>query len=167
METAASSVATTRGGSLQNPSPTAPSRKEWRAVSDSQDTTDYVDLEQLKLNRTDERTIYENGREQDGYSNSEMLQQQILNVSRKKGELQQLEIELRAQMIARHEIMEIQSNYESQFTEYANAAARMQEQLHENERSIREAERKLEEKDRELHAIKLDNEAVCLFIHYY
>ncbi|CAA0409582.1 unnamed protein product [Arabidopsis thaliana] len=159
METAASSVATTRGGSLQNPSPTAPSRKEWRAVSDSQDTTDYVDLEQLKLNRTDERTIYENGREQDGYSNSEMLQQQILNVSRKKGELQQLEIELRAQMIARHEIMEIQSNYESQFTEYANAAARMQEQLHENERSIREAERKLEEKDRELHAIKLDNEA--------
>jgi len=42
METAASSVATTRGGSLQNPSPTAPSRKEWRAVSDSQDTTDYV-----------------------------------------------------------------------------------------------------------------------------
>ncbi|KAG7537801.1 hypothetical protein ISN44_As13g016480 [Arabidopsis suecica] len=158
META-SSVAATRGGSLQNQSPTAPSRKEWRAVSDSQDTTDYGDLEQLKLNRTDERTIYENGREQDGFSSSEMLQQQILNVSRKKGELQQLEIELRAQMIARHEIMEIQSNYESQFTEYANASARMQEQLHEKERSIREAERKLEEKDRELHAIKLDNEA--------
>ncbi|XP_010482761.1 PREDICTED: uncharacterized protein LOC104761381 [Camelina sativa] len=158
----ASSVAATRGGSLQNPSPTTPSRKEWRAGSDSQnvgDGSDYVDLEQLKLNRTDERTIYENGREQDGFSDSEMLQQQILNVSRKKGELQQLEIELRAQMFARHEIMEIQSNYESQFTEYANAAARMQEQLHEKERSIREAERKLEEKDRELHAIKLDNEA--------
>ncbi|EOA13163.1 hypothetical protein CARUB_v10026186mg [Capsella rubella] len=160
META-SSVAATRGGSLQIPSPTAPSRKEWHAVSDSQnvgDATDYVDVEQLKLNRTDERTIYESGREQDGFSNSEMLQQQILNVSRKKGELQQLEIELRAQLFARHEIMEIQSNYESQFTEYANAAARMQEQLHEKERSIREAERKLEEKDRELHAIKLDNE---------
>ena len=74
--------------------------------------------------------VVQNGREQDGYSNSEMLQQQILNVSRKKGELQQLEIELRAQMIARHEIMEIQSNYESQFTEYANAAARMQVRFH-------------------------------------
>ncbi|KAL1206630.1 hypothetical protein V5N11_027194 [Cardamine amara subsp. amara] len=160
META-SSVAATRGGSLQNP-PLTPSRKEWRAVSDSQnvgDATDYVDLEQMKVNRTDERTIYENGREQDGYSNSEILQQQLLNVSRQKGELQQLEIELRAQMIARHKIMEIQSNFESQFTEYANAASRMQEQLHEKERSIQEAERKLEEKDRELHAIKLDNEA--------
>ncbi|KFK26984.1 hypothetical protein AALP_AA8G319300 [Arabis alpina] len=160
META-SSTASTRGGSLQNPSP-SPSRKEWRAVSDSHnagDATDYVDLEQLKLSRTDERTIYENGREQDGFSNGELLQQRILTVSRQKGELQQLEIELRAQMVARHEIMEIQNSFESQFTEYANAAARMQEQLHEKERSIREAERMLEEKDRELHAIKLDNEA--------
>lgn len=74
--------------------------------------------------------VAQNGREQDGFSSSEMLQQQILNVSRKKGELQQLEIELRAQMIARHEIMEIQSNYESQFTEYANASARMQVRFH-------------------------------------
>ncbi|CAH2070076.1 unnamed protein product [Thlaspi arvense] len=134
----------TRGGSLQNPS-----KKQWRAVSDSLnvgDATDFADLQQLKLNQTDERTIYENG---------ELLEQQLLNVSREKGELQQLEIELRDQMIAR----QIQSNFESQFTEYANAAARMQEQLHEKERSIREAERKLEEKDRELHAIKLDNEA--------
>ncbi|KFK26987.1 hypothetical protein AALP_AA8G319700 [Arabis alpina] len=161
META-SSVASNRGGSLQNPSQ-SPSRKEWRAVSDSHNVgnaSDY-DLEQLKLNQSDERTIYENGREPvdlDFYgscSDAELLEQRIHAVSRQKGELQQLEIELRAQMMA----MEIQRNFESQSAEYANAAARMQEQLHEKERSIREMERKIEEKDRELHAIKLDNEA--------
>lgn len=37
----------------------------------------------------------------------------------------------------------------------------MQEQLHERDQTIHELERKLEDKDRELHAIKLDNEAVC------
>jgi hypothetical protein len=36
-----------------------------------------------------------------------------------------------------------------------------QEQLREREQAIRELERKMEEKDRELHAIKLENEAVC------
>ncbi|CAH2070068.1 unnamed protein product [Thlaspi arvense] len=166
META-SSVAATRGGSLPNPSPN-PSRKEWRAVPDSHNfgnATDYVDLQQLKLNQTDERTIYENGREpgdldfysitMDGSCSDGELLEQIRNVSRQKGELQQREIELRAQMMA----MEIQRNFESRSAEYENAAARMQEQLHEKERSIREMERKIEEKDRELHAIKLDNEA--------
>ncbi|ESQ43133.1 hypothetical protein EUTSA_v10012857mg [Eutrema salsugineum] len=163
----ASSVAATRGGSLQNPSPT-PSRKEWRAVSDSHNfgnATDYVDLQQLKLNQTDERTIYENGREpgdldfysiaMDGSCSDGELLEQIRSVSRQKGELQQREIELRAQMMA----MEIQRNFESRSAEYENAAARMQEQLHEKERSLREMERKIEDKDRELHAIKLDNEA--------
>lgn len=37
----------------------------------------------------------------------------------------------------------------------------VQEQLHEREQMIHQLERKMEEKDRELHAIKLDNEAVC------
>ena len=36
-----------------------------------------------------------------------------------------------------------------------------QEQLREREQAVHELERKMEEKDRELHAIKLDNEAVC------
>ncbi|KAL1206626.1 hypothetical protein V5N11_027190 [Cardamine amara subsp. amara] len=158
METASSVAASTRGGSLQNPSST-PSRKEWRAVSDSHNVGNSTDYDLEQLNQTDERTIYENGREQvDFYSitmDSELLQEQIHTVSKQKGELQQMEIELRAQMIA----LEIKRNFESKSTEYANAAARMQEQLHEKERSIREMERMLEEKDRELHAIKLDNEA--------
>lgn len=36
-----------------------------------------------------------------------------------------------------------------------------QEQLHEREQHILELEMKLEEKDRELHATKIDTEAVC------
>lgn len=39
----------------------------------------------------------------------------------------------------------------------------MQEQLLEQEQTILDLERKMEEKDREIHAIKLDNEAVCRF----
>ena len=38
--------------------------------------------------------------------------------------------------------------------------------MHEKEENIRELERKIEEKDRELHAIRLDNEAVSLTIIY-
>ncbi|KAF8116836.1 hypothetical protein N665_0014s0097 [Sinapis alba] len=134
----------TRSGSLQNSS----SRKEWRAVSDSHNfgnATDYV-----------------NGREAAGdldyYSitmdDGELLEQ-IRTLSRQQGELQQQEVELRARMLA----VEIQRSFESRSVEYENAAARMQEQLRENDRSIREMERKLEEKERELHAVKLDNEA--------
>ncbi|CAN8252778.1 unnamed protein product [Cochlearia groenlandica] len=155
META-SNAAANRGGSVQNPS-----QKQWRAISDPhnfRNATDY-DMEQLKRNQKDDRTMYEvkllNGTEGDGFSSGELLQKQLHTVSRKQGELQELEIELRTQLIAR----QIHSNFESQFTEYVNAASRMQEQLLEKERSIQEVERKLEEKDRELHAIKLDNEA--------
>lgn len=36
----------------------------------------------------------------------------------------------------------------------------VQEQLHEREQTIHDLEREMEEKDTELHAIKLDNEAV-------
>lgn len=37
----------------------------------------------------------------------------------------------------------------------------VKEQLHEMEQKMHELEMKMEEKDRELHAIKLDTEAVC------
>ncbi|KAJ4907579.1 Uncharacterized protein Rs2_11237 [Raphanus sativus] len=134
----------TRSGSLQNSS----SRKEWRAVSDSHNFANAAD--------------YVNGREAGGdldyYSitvdDGELLEQ-IRTLSRQQGELQHQEVELRARMLA----LEIQRSFESRSVEYENAAARMQEQLRENDRSIREMERKLEEKERELHAVKLDNEA--------
>ncbi|KAL5737025.1 hypothetical protein ACOSQ2_031813 [Xanthoceras sorbifolium] len=168
---AAAGVAATRGGAL--PMPT--SRKEWRAISDHhhhsvRNASDEVDLEQSKLGHSDERTIYEQGRQpadvdfcsirMDGsLDNDNLLPQRLHNIARQREELQRLEIDLRAQMIARTEIMEMQSSFDAQIKEHAGAAAKLQEQLLERDRTIHELERKMEEKERELHAIKLDNEA--------
>lgn len=38
--------------------------------------------------------------------------------------------------------------------------------MHEKDQKIRDLERKMEDKERELHAIRLDNEAVSLTIYY-
>ncbi|KAG6714314.1 hypothetical protein I3842_05G198000 [Carya illinoinensis] len=84
--------------------------------------------------------------------------ERLHNVARQREELQQTEIGFRAQIIARSEIMGMQSNFDAQIKEHANAAMKLQEQLHEREQAMHELERKMEEKDRELHAIKLDNE---------
>ncbi|XP_057463872.1 LOW QUALITY PROTEIN: uncharacterized protein LOC130753729 [Actinidia eriantha] len=149
-----------------------PSRKEWRVVSEqSARNASSEDMERSKLGQSDERTIYEvqQGREPvdvdfcsitiDGSSDNDILQQRLRSVGRRKEELQQIEIELRAQIIARSEIMELQNNYDKQIKEHANANVKLQERLHEMEQTIHELERKMEEKDRELHAIKLDSEA--------
>ncbi|KAK1554910.1 hypothetical protein Q3G72_026251 [Acer saccharum] len=173
---AAAGVTATRGGALPMP-PSASSRKEWRAVSDHhhhhhsvRNASDEVDLEQSKLGQSDERTIYEQGRDpadvdfcsitMDGsLDNDKLLQQRIHSFARQREELQHLEIDLRAQMIARTEIMEMQNSFDAQIKEHAGVAAKLQEQLLERDRTIHELERKMEEKERELHAIKLDNEA--------
>ncbi|XP_048325351.1 uncharacterized protein LOC107414965 isoform X3 [Ziziphus jujuba] len=127
------------------------------------------ELERSKLGSSDERTIYEQGREPldvdfcsitiDGSLDNDLLQQRLHGVARQREELQQIETDLRAQMIARSEIMEIQNSFDARIKEHANAAAKLQEQLHERDQTIHELERKLEDKERELHAIKLDNEA--------
>ncbi|XP_028055006.1 uncharacterized protein LOC114259206 isoform X3 [Camellia sinensis] len=165
---AAAGVAAVRGVSM--PMPTSqPSRKEWRVVSEhSVRNSSSEDLDRSKLGQSDERTIYE-GREPadvdfcsitiDGSLDNDILQQRLHGVARQREGLQQIEIELRAQIIARSEIIEIQNNFDAQITEHANANVKLQEQLHEMEQTIHELERKTEEKDRELHAIKLDNEA--------
>ncbi|XP_062147780.1 uncharacterized protein LOC133856742 isoform X2 [Alnus glutinosa] len=165
--------AAVRGGSIsmpQPPSSSASNRKEWRAVSEHRNAGD-EELERSKLGQSDERTIYEvqQGREPldvdfcsitvDGTLDEDLLPQRLHNVTRQREELQRTEIGLTAQMIARSEIMGMQSNFEAQIKEHANAAAKHQEQLREREHAIRELERKMEEKDRELHAIKLENEA--------
>ncbi|KAG6714315.1 hypothetical protein I3842_05G198000 [Carya illinoinensis] len=169
----------TRGGSLSMQPPsssTSSSRKEWRAVSEHRKAGD-EELERLKLGQTDERTIYEmiwcsikvqQGREPldvdfcsitvDDSLDDDLLLQRLHNVARQREELQQTEIGFRAQIIARSEIMGMQSNFDAQIKEHANAAMKLQEQLHEREQAMHELERKMEEKDRELHAIKLDNE---------
>ncbi|XVF53309.1 hypothetical protein PTKIN_Ptkin05aG0089100 [Pterospermum kingtungense] len=165
---AAASVAAARSGSLPMPSP---SRKEWRAVSEHhvvRNPGDEVELDRSKLGQSDERTVYEHGREPadvdfcsimvDGSLDDDILQQQIRNVTRQREELQQLEVELRAQAIARSRILEIQSSCDAKIKSHVNTAAKLEEQLRESERTIHELERKMEEKDRELHAIKVEKE---------
>ncbi|KAL2339563.1 hypothetical protein Fmac_007503 [Flemingia macrophylla] len=169
MEATAAVAAAVRGASLQMPSP---SRKEWRAVAEhhhSARNPDDEELDNAKLGQSDERTIYEQGREPfdvdfcsitvDGTLDNDILQQQLHNVVRQRQEFLQMEIELKAQLIARTEIMEIRNSFDAQLKEHVTNANKLQEQLCERERTLHELERKMEEKDRELHAIKLDNEA--------
>ncbi|XAR71589.1 hypothetical protein NMG60_11017939 [Bertholletia excelsa] len=167
----AAGVDAARGVSLPMSS-SQPSRKEWRIVSEhSVRSAGSEDLERSKLGQSDERTIYEvqQGREPadvdfcsinvDENLDNDILQQRLHNVARQREELQQMEVELRAQIIARSEIMEMRNNFDVQIKEQANANIELQEQLHEMEQTVRDLERKMEEKDRELHAIKRDNEA--------
>ncbi|XP_050236547.1 uncharacterized protein LOC126686516 isoform X2 [Mercurialis annua] len=162
-------VASSRGSSL----PISSSRKEWRAISDHHSVRNGVDeeMERSNLGQSDERTIYEvqHRREPadvdfcsitvDGSLDNNILQQRIHAITRQREELQQMEIELKAQMIARSDIIEMQNSFDSRIKEHKDSAAKLQEQLHEREQAIHELERRMEEKGRELHAIKLDNEA--------
>ncbi|KAL1059858.1 hypothetical protein V6Z11_1Z001300 [Gossypium hirsutum] len=167
---AAAAVAAARGGALPMSSS---SRKEWRAVSDHhlvRNHGDEVEMDRSKLGQSDERTIYEHGREPadvdfcsitaDESLDDELLQQRIHNITRQREELLQMEVELRAQAIARSRVLEIQSSCDSKITAHVNAVAKLEEQLDEREQTIHEFERKMEEKDRELHAIKVDKEEV-------
>ncbi|KAE9587265.1 hypothetical protein Lalb_Chr23g0271841 [Lupinus albus] len=170
MEASAAAAASARGASLQIPP--SQSRKQWRAVADhhhSAQNTDNDKFENAKPGQSDERTIYEQGREPldvdfrsltvDGTLDNDILQQQLHNVVKQRQEVMQVEIELKAQVIARTEIMEMRSTFDAQLKEHAHNASKLQEQLREREHTIHELERKMEDKDRELHTIKLDNEA--------
>ncbi|XP_057997571.1 uncharacterized protein LOC131176542 [Hevea brasiliensis] len=167
---AATGVVAPRGASLSMPS----SRKEWRVVSDHhsvRNAGDEVELERPNLGQSDERTIYEvqHGRAPadvdfcsinvDGSLDNDIMQQRIHSITRQREELQHMEIELKAQLISRSEIMEMRNRFDAQIKEYEDAAAKHKEQLLEREQAIHELESRMEEKDRELHAIKLDNEA--------
>ncbi|KOM40650.1 hypothetical protein LR48_Vigan04g084800 [Vigna angularis] len=137
----------------------------------SMTSADVQELDNAKLGQSDERTIYEvqQGREPldvdfcsitvDGTLDNDILQQQLHNVVRQRQELLQMEIDLKAQMIARTEIMDMRNSFDAQLKDNVNNTTKLQEQLCERERTIHDLERKMEEKERELHAIKLDNEA--------
>ncbi|KAL0358840.1 UNVERIFIED_CONTAM: hypothetical protein Sangu_0733400 [Sesamum angustifolium] len=171
---AAPALARNGGFSMPSMSPSSsqPSRKEWRVVSEqSVRNTGNEELERSRLGQSDERLIYEvqHGREPvdvdfcsitiDGGLDNDILQQRLHAVAKQREELQQMEIELRAQVIARSEIVGMQNTFDTQLKEQANANIKLQEQLHEKGQKIHELERKLEETERELHAIRLDNEA--------
>ncbi|XP_020571865.1 uncharacterized protein LOC110018774 isoform X2 [Phalaenopsis equestris] len=160
-----------RSGSLPLPSSHPPPRKEWRVISEPFRKNGGEELENFKLVQTDERTIYEEGTgsvnidlstiSNNGEGSKEdSLQLRIQEITRQREDLQHLEIELRAQVIARAEVLEMHNSYGSQLKEHIDAAAKLKEQLQEREQEIRELELNLEEKNRELHAVKIDNEAV-------
>lgn len=62
----------------------------------------------------------------DGSLDEDLLPQRLHNVTRQREDLQRTEIELTAQMIARSEIMRMQSDFDAQINERANAAAKLQ-----------------------------------------
>ncbi|XP_054795284.1 uncharacterized protein LOC129300724 isoform X2 [Prosopis cineraria] len=145
------SVATataTRGSSFQMPL----SRQEWRAVAEHHlaGNPDDKELEQRKLGQSDERTIYEQGRQPldvdfcsvtvDGTLDNDILQQRIQDVARQREELERIEVEIRAQMIARTEIIEMQNSFDAQLKEHSNAACKLQEQLRERDHTVHELE---------------------------
>ncbi|PPE01461.1 hypothetical protein GOBAR_DD01518 [Gossypium barbadense] len=135
---AAAAVAAARGGALPMSSS---SRKEWRAVSDHhlvRNHGDEVEMDRSKLGQSDERTIYEvqHGREPadvdfcsitaDESLDDDVLQQRIHNITRQREELLQMEVELRAQAIARSRVLEIQSSCDSKITAHVNAVAKLE-----------------------------------------
>lgn len=62
----------------------------------------------------------------DGSLDNDILQQQVHNVTRQREELQQMEVELRAQSIARSRILEIQSSCDAKIKTHANAASELE-----------------------------------------
>ncbi|XP_065027703.1 uncharacterized protein LOC135582254 isoform X5 [Musa acuminata AAA Group] len=149
-------------------------KKEWRAIPEhSFRSNGSEEQEHVKLGQSAERTIHEvqvgTGSRvdycaitidaDDAELNGDILQRKLQEIMRQREELQQMEIELQARVIARSEILEVQNSFEVQLKEHMNINADLKEQLHEREQSILELERKLEEKDRELRAMKIDTEA--------
>uniref|UniRef100_K3YG72 DUF7725 domain-containing protein n=1 Tax=Setaria italica TaxID=4555 RepID=K3YG72_SETIT len=95
-----------------------------------------------------------------GGLSEDILQQRLQSVVRQREELQQVEIELRAQAIAHPQIIEAQQSFQAAAKEHAAAAAKLKDQLHEREQYILELEMKLNDKDRELNALKIDHQTV-------
>lgn len=88
-----------------------------------------------------------------------ILEKRLEDIAQKRKELQNVEIELKAQAMARSEVLNLESRFQSKINEYIDAASILKEQLKESQQHIQQLEMKLIEMDRELHAVKLDNEA--------
>ncbi|XP_076952040.1 uncharacterized protein LOC143625639 [Bidens hawaiensis] len=161
---------TGRGISITMPlSQSQSSRNERRVVSDhlSQNSGN-EDLDRSKLGQGDERLIYEvhQGRESvngdyfsvtvDGVNEHELHLEEVV---KQREQLQQIEVNMKARLIANSELMGIQERYESQIKEHITSNLKLQEQLHEREKTIMDLQRTLDDKDKELHAIRLDHEA--------
>ena len=62
----------------------------------------------------------------DGALDNDILQQKLHNVVRQRQELLQMEIELKAQMIARTEIMEMRNTFDAQLKDHVSNANKFQ-----------------------------------------
>ena len=62
----------------------------------------------------------------DGGLNDELLPQRLHNLARQREELQRIEIEIKAQLISRSEIVELQTTFDARIKEHANATAKLQ-----------------------------------------
>ncbi|KAH7278656.1 hypothetical protein KP509_38G051100 [Ceratopteris richardii] len=84
-------------------------------------------------------------------SKYETLEQHLHDVIRQREQLQRLEAELRAQFIARSEIVRVQNNFDEQSKQHASVVSNLQEQLQERDLRLLELEQKLEEQEQQLH----------------
>ncbi|CAH1446621.1 unnamed protein product [Lactuca virosa] len=158
MEAAASVAVAARGVSLTMPSSQSQSsRKEWRVVSDHPvQNSGNDDLDRSKLGQGDETLLYDGRESVNGGPDHEL---RLDDIVKQREQLQHLEINLKARLIARSEVMGMQERFDSQIKEHISATVKLQEQLHEREKAIMELQRTLDDKDKELHAIRLDHEA--------
>lgn len=62
----------------------------------------------------------------DGSLDNDLLQRRLHDVTRQREEMQHMEIELRAQIIARSELIEMQNSFDAQIKEHANASSKFQ-----------------------------------------
>ncbi|KAJ0815176.1 hypothetical protein HanPSC8_Chr17g0794551 [Helianthus annuus] len=92
----------------------------------------------------------------DGVSDHELHLDEVV---KQREELQHLEVNLKARLIARSEVTGIHERFDSQIKQHITSNVKLQEQLHEREKTIMDLQRTLDDKDKELHAIRLDHEA--------
>ncbi|KAF0898278.1 hypothetical protein E2562_007132 [Oryza meyeriana var. granulata] len=151
----------------------AAARKEWRAVPDAPLRSNGAEDpgEHGKMGQSEDRAMYEDGGgglddycsitiDGSGGLSEDIIQQRLQSIVHQREELQQVEMELRAQVIAHPQIIEAQRSFEAAAKEHVAAAAKLKEQLHEREKYILELEMKLDDKDRELDALKIDHQTV-------
>ncbi|KAF5765722.1 hypothetical protein HanPI659440_Chr15g0605871 [Helianthus annuus] len=149
---AAASVAPMSVPSSQSQS----SRKEWRVVSDH-----HEDLDRVKLGQGDERLIYEVHQRSEPITVSGGFEQELRldDVVKQREQLQDLEVHIKARLIARSEVMGMQERFDSQIKEHIASNVKLEERLHEREKAIMDLQRTVDDKDKELHVIKLEHEA--------
>lgn len=80
------------------------------------------------------------------------LEQRFHEVMQQREQFQRMEVEIRAQFVARSEVMRVQRSFDEQSKQQASIVASLQEQLQEREHRIRDLEQQLDQRERQLQA---------------